>query len=84
MTHLPSWKLANGLFDWPRFLTLEVTQELMELAGHYAETFALRAYDSTQLAAARIADRDLPGQVELACFDSRLSRAAQALGIKSV
>lgn len=37
--------------DWPHYLALEVTQELVELAGDYAEAFALRAYDSVQLAA---------------------------------
>ncbi len=29
--------------DWPHYLTLDLTQELVTLAGDYAETFALRA-----------------------------------------
>lgn len=67
--------------DWPHCLVLEVTQELVELAGDYADTFALRAYDSVQLAAAQILHREVPGSVRFACFDHRLVKAAKALGI---
>ncbi len=70
--------------DWPRYLTLEVTQTLVELAGDYAEAFALRAYDSVQLAALQILHRELPGEVRFACYDSRLVKAAAVLGIDSV
>jgi predicted nucleic acid-binding protein len=38
---------------WRSYLIVEVTQPLVELAGDYADTFALRGYDSVQLAAAR-------------------------------
>jgi uncharacterized protein len=68
--------------DWPLYLTLEVTQELVVLAGDYAEAFALRAYDSVQLAAAQTLHLEMPGEVEFACFDSRLSKAARVLGIQ--
>ena len=71
------------VMDWPRYLCLELTQDLAELAGDYAETFALRAYDSIQLAAAEFARRDMPGEVQFACFDTRLSKAARILGIES-
>jgi predicted nucleic acid-binding protein len=67
--------------DWPRYLTLEVTQDLVVLAGEYAEAFALRAYDSIQLAAAQTLHREMPGEVAFACFDSRLAKAAGVLGI---
>lgn len=67
--------------DWPHYLCLDLTQELVELAGDYADTFALRAYGSVQLAAAEIARRELPGEVHLACFDARLVKAARVLGI---
>lgn len=67
--------------DWSHYLCLEVTQELVALAGDYADTFALRAYDSVQLAAAEIARRDLPGEVQFVCFDARLAKAARVLGI---
>lgn len=67
--------------DWPQLLTVEVTQPLMQLAGDYAEAFALRAYDSVQLAALqtlRVQAAELP---RFACFDTRLVKAAQVLGV---
>ncbi|MFM8898360.1 MAG: type II toxin-antitoxin system VapC family toxin [Burkholderiales bacterium] len=67
--------------DWPRYLKVELTQPLLELAGDYAEAFALRAYDSVQLASAQTLHREMPGQVKFACFDSRLVKAAQVLGM---
>ena len=67
--------------DWPHYLTLDLTQELVELAGEYADAFALRAYDSVQLAAVQTLHRELPGEVRFACFDGRLVKAARVLGI---
>jgi predicted nucleic acid-binding protein len=67
--------------DWPDFLILELTQALVELAGEYADAFALRAYDSLQLAAASMLQRERPGAVTFACFDARLVKAARALGM---
>lgn len=67
--------------DWPHYLVFEVTQDLVELAGDYADTFALRAYDSVQLAAVQTLHREEPRNVKFACFDTRLVKAARALGI---
>lgn len=69
--------------DWPHCLTVEVTQQVVELAGDYADTFALRAYDAVQLAAAQLLHAEVPGQVRFACFDARLAKAAQVLGIQA-
>jgi len=69
--------------DWPHYLTMEVTQELVELAGDYADTFALRAYDGVQLAATQLAHREMPGELKFACFDVRLAKAARVLGIEA-
>jgi predicted nucleic acid-binding protein len=67
--------------DWPRYVVVEVTQALVELAGEYADTFALRGYDSVQLAAARTL-QDMAGEeIQFACFDSRLGKAARMLGM---
>ena len=70
--------------DWPHYLTVEVTQQLVELAGEYADVFALRAYDSVQLAAAQTVNQELPGEVSFACYDERLLKAARVLGIAAV
>lgn len=67
--------------DWPDYAIVEVTQPLVELAGDYADTFALRGYDSVQLAAARIMQEASQEELLFACFDARLQRAAQVLGM---
>lgn len=67
--------------DWPAFHIVEVTQTLIELAGEYADLFALRGYDSVQLAAARILQEASSEPVSFACFDARLVRAAAVLGL---
>ena len=67
--------------DWPRYVVVEVTQALVELAGEYADTFALRGYDSVQLAAARSL-QDMAGEeIQFACFDTRMGKAARMLGM---
>lgn len=70
--------------DWSQLVVTDVTQQIVELAGEYAEAFALRAYDSVQLASVQALHRQLPGEVRFACFDSRLVKAARVLGIESV
>ncbi|MFN7572976.1 MAG: type II toxin-antitoxin system VapC family toxin [Betaproteobacteria bacterium] len=67
--------------DWPHYLTIEVTQPLVQLAGDYADVFALRAYDSVQLAAARTTAQHANDEVGFACFDHRLNKAAAILGL---
>lgn len=67
--------------DWPRYAIVEVTQPLVELAGEYADTFALRAYDSVQLAAARGVQEATNEDVHFACYDARLQRSAKVLGM---
>ena len=67
--------------DWLRYIVVEVTQALVELAGEYADTFALRDDDGVQLAAARTL-QDMAGEeVQFACFDTRLGKAARMLGM---
>lgn len=70
--------------DWPYFLIMEVSQELVEQAGDFAETFALRGYDSVQLAAAFRLGRMTQDKVVFACFDTRLSKAAKVLGMSGM
>jgi predicted nucleic acid-binding protein len=67
--------------DWPRFVVMDVTQSLVELAGEYADTFALRGYDSIQLAAAFETGRIAQSPICFACFDVRLNKAAKLLGM---
>lgn len=67
--------------DWPHFVVMDVNQALVELAGEYADAFALRGYDSIQLAAAFEAGRIALSPVCFACFDARLNKAAKLLGL---
>ena len=67
--------------DWPGYAIVEVTQSLVELAGEYADTFALRGYDSVQLAAARGLQEAANEELHFACFDARLQKSAKVLGM---
>ena len=67
--------------DWSHFVVLEIDQPLVELAGEYADTFALRGYDSIQLAAAFEAGRITQTPLFFACYDMRLNKAAKLLGM---
>lgn len=65
--------------DWPHFVVTELNQALVERAGEYADTFALRGYDSVQLAAAYEARRISGLPIFFASFDARLNKAAKLL-----
>jgi predicted nucleic acid-binding protein len=67
--------------DWPHLVVLDIDQALVERAGEYADTFALRGYDSIQLAAAFEAGRISRSPIFFACFDTRLTKAAKLLGM---
>ena len=67
--------------DWRHFVVLEIDQPLVELAGEYADTFALRGYDSIQLAAAFETGRISQTPIFFACYDMRLNKAAKLLGM---
>jgi predicted nucleic acid-binding protein len=67
--------------DWARYVVMEINQALVERAGDYADTFALRAYDGVQLAAAFEASLIAQTPVLFACFDLRLNKAAKLLGM---
>ena len=68
--------------DWPHFVVLDIDQSLVERAGEYADTFALRGYDSIQLAAAFEVGRISRSPILFACHDMRLNKAAKLLGLQ--
>lgn len=67
--------------DWGRLAVLEVTPALVELAGDYTQALALRAYDSVQLATLVTLHKRMDEEVQFACFDDRLVKAAEVLGV---
>lgn len=76
--------LGRNQFElsWRDFAIVEVNQKLVRLAGEIAEAFALRAYDSVQLAAAKTLHERSGQQIEFACFDKRLQKAAAVIGMQ--
>ena len=67
---------------WSSFTIVEVSQKLVEAAGRFADGFALRGYDSVQLAAAHELHINAEQRVLFACYDRRLNQAAQLLQLE--
>lgn len=70
--------------DWPGYVVLDVIQSVVERAGDYADTFALRGDDNVQLAAAFEAGHITETTIDFACSDVRSNKAAQVLGLRAV
>ena len=70
------------ILNWQRCSIVEVSQKLVESAGRFADIFALRGYDSVQLAAAHELHESVDQPLTFACFDRRLSQAAELLQLK--
>jgi predicted nucleic acid-binding protein len=68
--------------SWRTFTIVEVSQPLVETAGRFADVFALRGYDSVQLAAAHELQVNTEQKVLFACYDRRLNQAAQLLQLE--
>jgi predicted nucleic acid-binding protein len=70
---------AQLIQSWPLCTIVEVSQSLVETAGRFADVFALRGYDSVQLAAAHELQINSEQPLTFACFDRRLRQAAALL-----
>ena len=68
--------------SWKTFTIVEVSQPLVETAGRFADIFALRGYDSVQLAAAHELQVSTEQKVLFASDDRRLNLAAQLLQLE--
>lgn len=68
--------------SWPSFAIVEVSQALVETAGRFADAFALRGYDSMQLAAAHELHVTAAVPLTFASYDRRLNQAAQLLQLE--
>jgi predicted nucleic acid-binding protein len=68
--------------DWPAFGIVELTQSIVELAATYADLFALRGFDSIQLASAKALQMKATDPVHFSCFDQRLAQASAVLGMQ--
>ncbi len=73
--------LASLDADWASYLTREVTDDLVHLAGDLAETHHLRAFDAVHLASALTLQRELTEPVTFSAWDDRLMSAAASEGL---
>ena len=67
------------IHSWSTFSIVEVNQPLVGTAGRFADVFALRGYDSGQLAAAHELHVNAEQTVVFASYDRRLNQAALLL-----
>ncbi|MEX1316973.1 MAG: type II toxin-antitoxin system VapC family toxin [Synechococcaceae cyanobacterium] len=67
---------------WRNSAIADVIQPLVDKAGVYAEAFALRGYDSVQLAAAHNLHEQFSLPLTFAGFDRRLNQAARLLQLE--
>jgi uncharacterized protein len=63
--------------DWPRYLTIEVSEAVYRSAGDLDEKHRLRGFDSLHLASYVFLRRGGAGQVRFSAFDDALNRAAR-------
>lgn len=65
--------------EWPSFLIIEVSQDVVKTAGQFADVLALWGYDSVQLAAAHELHVNAGQPVIFASDNCRLNQAAHLL-----
>lgn len=63
--------------DWPRYLTIEVSEAVYRSAGDLAEKHHLRGFDSLHLASYVSLRAEGAGQIRFSAFDDALNRAAR-------
>ena len=63
--------------DWSNYLILNITGDMIRLAGDLAEKHALRGFDSIHLASALTLRRELSTSIVFSCFDDNLQKASK-------
>lgn len=63
--------------DWSRYLILNVTENMIQLAGNLAEKHALRGFDSIHLASALTLRQEISSPIVFSCFDDNLQKASE-------
>lgn len=69
--------------DWQNYFILNITENIIKLAGDLTEKHALRGFDSIHLASALILRREISSPVNFSCFDGHLEKAAMQEGLLS-
>ncbi len=82
VTPLDARKAWEGLLtDWPSLVTVEVTSQLVTLAGDLAWRYHLRGYDAVHLSAALVWKDILNSAMTMGTFDRELWDAAAHVGL---
>ena len=63
--------------DWENYFVLNVSEEIVKLAGNLCEKHSLQGYDALHLASAIILNKNLSGTIYFLCSDTKLYKAAQ-------
>jgi len=63
--------------DWPRYLTIEVSEAVYRSAGDLAEKHHLRGFDSLHLASYISLYREGAREIRFSAFDEAMNRAAR-------
>lgn len=61
--------------DWKSYFRLEITDELIEVAGELTQTHSLRGFDAIHLSSAITLSHMLKQKITTICFDVRLWNA---------
>lgn len=67
--------------DWPRFIVVEATQDVVERAGGLCEAHRLRTLDAIHLASASLLADSVETPVRFSSSDRRLHKAAASEGL---
>lgn len=71
-------------YDWKRFLVVETSDGLIELAGELVEEYSLRGFDAVHLASALFLQQQTGHKVVAACWDIRLWDALKKAGLQTI
>lgn len=82
LTHTERHRLVNDLDrDWPRYVVVELTESVTDLAAALVDRHPLRGFDAVHLASALVLQRRSRSDVAFSCFDDRLNAAAASEGL---
>ena len=70
--------------DWRSFIRVEVSDDLNETIDKIVDDYPLRGSDAIHLASALIIDEAVPESLLFACYDKKLTLAAQKAGLQTL
>ena len=75
--------VRNFRTDWHSFIRIQVNDELNEYIDKAIEAHPLRGFDAIHLASAMIMHENFQDRLLFACFDQKVTQAAQKEGIQT-